>query len=203
MSTAATGTAGTGGLTNRTGHTISASSVWDWISFDCGLYLFIGQIFPKKSMAARLPLPLKFLASNPLTTLVSLCVVYPILSLLIFPFYLWSYLVTSSGSWLTLFSLFILLIRYVATCMICPGSLPSLQRKVSAEYLKGMSAQFEKIGSSVSTIASSLVHAASGMNSNTSLRVDELYSLSSRTLPVLIAVVEEAICVLTEEVPEA
>jgi hypothetical protein len=194
---------GAGGLNinNRGANTTHSSSIWDWFYVDCGLYLFIGHIFPKKSLVARLPPPLKFLASNPVITIACVLVIYPLLSLLIFPFYLLSYLITSTGSWFTLLILFIVLIRYFAVCMICPGSLPSLERKISRDYLKGMSGQFEKISLSASTIATSLVHAATGMShSNISLKIDELHTLSSRTLPILIAVVEEAICVLTEEV---
>ena len=127
-------------------------------------------------------------------------VIYPILSLIIFPFFLLSYFLTSYGSWIVFLLSIIVLLRYFAICMIFPGSLPSMERKISNDYLRGMAAQFDKIGISASTISSSLVHASTGMNSNVTVRFDDLQTLSTRSLPILIAVIKEGIRVLTDEV---
>jgi hypothetical protein len=168
-----------------------------FFSYDCGIYLFIGQIFPKKSFASKLPKTFKLLAWNPIITLAGVLVVYAILSFIILPFHLISYLITPYGSWLLFFLLILYVIRYFAICLIFPGSLPSLERKIANDYLRGMASQFEKIGNSGSAIASSLVHAATERHSNITLNLADLQTLSSRSLPLLIAVVNEGIRVLT------
>lgn len=174
----------------------------DFSYFDCGIYLFIGQIFPQNSVARYLPIVLKSLVMNPILTLAIMLLLYPLLSLIILPFYLLSYLVTSYGSWFIFIFCFISLIRYFAICMIFPGSLPSMERKMANDYLRGMANQFDKIGISASNIASSLVHASSGINSNITIQIDDLYTLSARSLPILIAVIKEGIQFLSNDQTE-
>jgi hypothetical protein len=169
--------------------------------YDCGIYLFIGKFFPKKSFVSKLPKTFRILAWNPIMTLAGVLVVYAILSFLILPFHLLSYLLTPYGSWLLFFFLSLYLIRYFAICLIFPGSLPSLERKIANDYLRGMASQFDKIGVSSSAIASSLVHASTERHSNITLNLADLQTLSSRSLPLLVAVINEGIRVLTT-VPE-
>lgn len=180
----------------------SSPSSYDYSCFDCGIYLFIGQIFPRNSFAIHLPGLLRSLVMNPIITFAIVLVIYPLLSLLIFPFFLMSYLVTCYGSWLIFFLLFISLIRYFAICMIFPGSLPSMERKVANDYLRGMANQFDKIGVSASNIASSLVHASTRINTNITINTSDLYTLSARSLPILIAVIKEGIQFLLNDQKE-
>ena len=168
--------------------------------FPLSFFLFIEKFIPKKTLSLKLNGILKIISLNPFFSFLSLLILYPLLSLLLFPFYLLSFLFTSFGSFLFFLFLCLLLIRYFTRSIIFPGSLPSLQRNISKDYLKGMSTQFERIGNSISNFSSSVVHFASGIGSNLSFKLNEFEELVTKSIPILLIVLKEGLQEIEKQV---
>mmetsp|Transcript_2287 Transcript_2287/g.3510 ORF Transcript_2287/g.3510 Transcript_2287/m.3510 type:complete len:496 (+) Transcript_2287:127-1614(+) len=163
--------------------------------YDLGIFLCIGKLFPRKCLADKLFTLGRLIAYNPVITLIGVVVVYPILVVFIFPFYIFSFLLTSPGTLLLLIILLVLGLRSFARSVIFPGSLHSVQRNISREYLKGLSTQCDRIASSSSAIALSLINLTHGgrVGLNSTLKLDELELLCKRHLPCILAVLDEGV----------
>lgn len=175
-----------------------SNNYFDYFNF--GIYLFIGNYLPKKTISTKLNGIFKIILLNPLLVLSFLFIIYPLICLIILPFYLLSYFISSFGSFIILIIIFIIILRYFTRILIFPGSLASLKRNISKEYLKGMSSQFDKIGISINNFSSSIIHLSSGIGNNLTLKLNEFDLLVNRSLPILIIVLKEGIQVLENKV---
>jgi hypothetical protein len=161
---------------------------------DYGIYSTLGKIFPTKSLGDKLCKPGKIIIFNPVITVLVVIVVYPVLCVLIFPFFIISFILSSPGSWLVFFGLIVLGTRAFARTMIFPGSLQSVQRNVSQEYLKGVTGQLERMASASSNMSLQIIGLVSNGNvKNCQISLEDMISMCDKSLPRLLLIIEEGI----------
>lgn len=97
---------------------------------------FVGKMFPTHSLADEIG-ALSEIAYNPAVSLAVICALHLIIVLVVFPFYVMSYIVSTPGSWLLFAMLIVWLSRFVARSMMFPGALLPVQRSISKEILRG------------------------------------------------------------------
>jgi hypothetical protein len=104
---------------------------------DYGIYMKIGKIFPTNSLADHMGSNVLAIAYNPGISLAVIAGIHLVIIILVFPFHLMSYLLSTPGAWLVFFGVIVFLCRFVARCMIFPGALLPVQRSVAKEILRG------------------------------------------------------------------
>lgn len=166
----------------------------DVCTADYGVYNKLGKIFPAKALGDKLCKPGKIIIFNPVITFLVVLVVYPLVCLLILPFFMISFILSSPGSWFVFFSLIIFGTRSFARTMIFPGSLQSVQRNVSQEYLKGIMGQLERISSISSNMSIQIIGlVTSGNTKNCQLNMEDITVMSDKSLPRLLLIIKEGI----------
>ena len=166
--------------------------IGDIISADYGLYRTVGMVMPAKALSDKLWKPWKLISYNPVITVLVVIVVYPILCILIFPFFLISFVLSSIGSWIVFFGIVGLGTRSLARTMIFPGSLRTVQRDVSQEYMKGIINQFNRIATMSSDVSVQIIGLVStGNTHNCAINLDDITSTCDKILPILLLIVKE------------
>jgi hypothetical protein len=93
-------------------------------------------LLPGKSWADHYYGPLRYLSFAPTWGMCILLAVYLIFVLLFAPFWLLSFLLSSTGSLAVLLALLVYGCRMLARCMSFPGASASLQRDLAADYIQ-------------------------------------------------------------------
>ena len=131
------------------------------------------------TMADRLWTPFQALAYNPAMAAVGLLVVYLVFCIVFTPLLLLSYLITWKGSCLFLLGLIFVGARSLARSIAFPGSTMSVQREMSADFMRRNLANLENVAKATATVSSTLMLVASGRIPRTDLssvgrKLDEL-----------------------------
>ena len=105
---------------------------------DYGIYMTIGKIFPKQSLADQLGSNISSIVHNPGISLAVISGLHLIIIIIVFPFHLISYLISVPGAWLVWVGVIICLCRFFARCLMFPGYLLPVQRSVAKEILRGL-----------------------------------------------------------------
>jgi len=127
-----------------------------------GLCGKIVSVLLNKSLADKLSKFYKILLFNPLSTGLGLLIVYIVFCILFFPLFLFSYILTTSGSVILLFLLIVLGARSFARLMTFPGSSASVARDMSSDVMRRLSLQYENLSSITSGYVSTLALLLSG-----------------------------------------
>ena len=141
------------------------------------------------TMADRLWTPFQALAYNPAMAGVGLLVVYLVFCIIFTPLLLLSYLITWKGSCLFLLGLIFVGARSLARSIAFPGSTMSVQREMSADFMRRNLANLENVAKASANVSSTLMLVASGRIprtdlSNVARKLDELkHNTGSRTIP--------------------
>ena len=117
---------------------------------DYGIYTKIGKFFPTHSLADHLSTNLTAIVYSPGISLAMIS------GILVFPFYLTSFIISVPGSWLLFVATIVFLCRFFARSMIFPGALLPVQRSVSKEILRGIAMQANNMGQTVQETATRL-----------------------------------------------
>lgn len=172
-----------------------------FLCFDYSLYyLYFYNYLPKKTISNKFHGILKYILYNPFITFIILLLLYPLLCLFILPFYIINYYIHINYILFFLILILIYFIRYFTIYFIFPGSLNSLKRKISKEYLKSIIIQYNKLSHLINNFSSSFIHLSSGIGNNLSLKLYEFDTLVNKSLPILIIVLKEGLESLDNQV---
>lgn len=125
----------------------------------CGKFILI---LLNSTLAEKMSKFYKLLLFNPLHTAVGVLIVYVVFCIIFFPLYLFSFILTSSGSVILLLFLIVLGARSFARLMTFPGSSPSVARDMSSDVMRRLSVQYENMSSITSAYVSTLALLLSG-----------------------------------------
>jgi hypothetical protein len=116
---------------------------------DYGIYKKMNKIFPTNSLADHLGSNISSIVYNPAITLAVITVIHLVIIIVIFPFYMISYMITVMGSWILLGMLIVYLCRFFARSLMFPGALLPVQRNVSKEILRGIASLVNTVAQTV------------------------------------------------------
>lgn len=122
----------------------------------------ISILLTKTLADKQFPKFFKLLLFNPLYTALGLLLLYIVFCILFFPLFLFSYVLTTSGSVMLLLFLIALGARSFARLMTFPGSSSSVARDMSSDMMRRLSLQYENLSSITNGFVSTLAMLLSG-----------------------------------------
>ena len=114
------------------------------------------------TVADRLWTPFQFVVYNPAVAAIGLVVLYVVFCVVFTPLLLLSYVVTSYGSFASLVALVVVGARALARSISFPGSTLSIQREMSADFMRRLLGQLDSVAKQTATLTSTLMLVATG-----------------------------------------